>query len=71
MVYGIAMSPRTQAVINNMDASPRLPESSGIFGGVPVIVDPRLNDKSEFFYSQASWIDRLKEQNHWDGEGVE
>lgn len=68
IIYGIAMSPQVHAHLRatNWNTSPRMDDHVGMFAGAPFIVDSRLTEKSEVFYDNAKWQDRVKEQNAHD-----
>lgn len=64
VVVGMAISPRVAALIPPAE----LPNIALIGFGLPTIIDPRLEDKSEVYYDETAWKARCDEQRRWEAK---
>lgn len=66
---GVAMSPRTKAILDLQLPAAHHTEVFSI-AGAGILIDPRMTtDKSEAYYDREAWRARCKEQHEWDTAG--
>ena len=67
---GVAMSPRTKAMLYRQMPVTGATSMFDSLGGVPLLIDPRMtSEKSEAYYDREAWHARCKEQREWDAAG--
>lgn len=64
-IVGIAMSPSMQARIQET-RSDLLPYPPSTFGGIPMLVDPRMGGEAEVYRDATEWKLRRRLQTYWE-----
>lgn len=71
LIVGIAIGPAAETLLRRECAESADCSFASVFGGVPLLVDPRMPiDQSEVYYDREAWNKRCREQRIWDAKRI-